>query len=124
MADLGSSHLSSLLESVPGIASVLRSPVADALLRTIRAAAGLAEFSNDDATELIRYAVRRGLVGADEGDRVLAELAEARRAARRPAGKKGARPGARQKSKSAGAKRKPGSRGKTKQPNKGRRGRG
>lgn len=91
MADLGSSHLSSLLESVPGIASVLRSPVADALLRTIRAAAGLTEFSSDDATELIRYAVRRGLVGADEGDRVLAELADARRAARRPAKKASAR---------------------------------
>jgi len=99
MADLGSSHLSSLLESVPGIASVLRSPVADALLRTIRAAAGLIEFSGDDATELIRYAVRRGLVGADEGDRVLAELAEARRASRRPAGKKATRPAARKKAK-------------------------
>lgn len=101
MADLGSSHLSSLLESVPGIASVLRSPVADALLRTIRAAAGLIEFSSDDATELIRYAVRRGLVGADEGDRVLAELAEARRAGKRPAGKKATRPIARKKAKTA-----------------------
>lgn len=107
MADLGSSHLSSLLEAVPGIASVLRSPVADALLRTIRAAAGLADYSEDDATELIRYAVRRGLVGADEGDKVMAELTAARKPARRPAGKKGGRPAvkrkaARPKTKTAG----------------------
>lgn len=98
MADLGSSHLSSLLEAVPGIASVLRSPVADALLRTIRAAAGLTDYSEDDAVELIRYAVRRGLVGADEGDKVLAELTAAKKPARKPAGnrkpagKKGGRP--------------------------------
>lgn len=73
-AELSSPQITSLLESVPGIASVLRSPVADALLRTIRAAAGLADFSSEDATELIRYAVRRGLIGADEGDRVMADL--------------------------------------------------
>jgi polyhydroxyalkanoate synthesis regulator phasin len=99
MADLGSSHLSSLLEAVPGIASVLRSPVADALLRTIRAAAGLADYSADDATELVRYAVRRGLVGADEGDKVLAELTAAKRQIRRPAGKKAPRVTARKSTK-------------------------
>jgi len=31
----------------------------------------------EDAEELIRYAVRRGLIGADEGDRVLAEAQDA-----------------------------------------------
>ncbi len=68
-----------------------------------RAAAGLAPFRPDDALELIRYAVRRGLIGSDEGDRVTAEISGAaqakaakaatRKAAReerkRVAGKKG-----------------------------------
>ena len=61
-------------EALPGIASVLRSPVADALVRAIRAAAGVGEFTLDDAEELVRYAVRRGLIGPDEGDRVLADV--------------------------------------------------
>ncbi len=73
-AELGGSQISSLLEALPGIASVLRSPVADALIRAIRAAAGVGDFSAQDAEELVRYAVRRGLIGADEGDRVLAEV--------------------------------------------------
>src|SRR5213592_3451555 len=72
-AELGGSQISSLLEALPGIASVLRSPVADALVRAIRAAAGIGEFSVEDAEELVRYAVRRGLLGPDEGDRVLAD---------------------------------------------------
>src|SRR2546428_2571568 len=72
-AELGGSQISSLLEALPGIASVLRSPVADALVRAIRAAAGVGEFTLDDAEELVRYAVRRGLIGPDEGDRVLAD---------------------------------------------------
>ena len=72
-AELGGSQISSLLEALPGIASVLRSPVADALVRAIRAAAGIGEFSGEDAEELVRYAVRRGLLGPDEGDRVLAD---------------------------------------------------
>lgn len=76
-ADSSSSQISSLLESLPGIANVLRSPVADALVRTIRAAAGLEAYSLDDAVELVRYAVRRGLIGSDEGDRVIAEIEEA-----------------------------------------------
>lgn len=76
-AELGGSQISSLLETLPGIASVLRSPVADALIRAIRAAAGLGELAPEDAEELVRYAVRRGLIGADEGDRVLAEVQEA-----------------------------------------------
>jgi polyhydroxyalkanoate synthesis regulator phasin len=78
-AELGGSQISSLLEALPGIASVLRSPVADALIKAMRAAAGLAELTPEDAEELVRYAVRRGLIGADEGDRVLAEVQEALR---------------------------------------------
>lgn len=73
-AELGGSQISSLLEALPGIASVLRSPVADALVKAIRAAAGLADFSAEDAEELVRYAVRRGLIGPEEGDRVLADV--------------------------------------------------
>ena len=73
-AELGGSQISTLLEALPGIASVLRSPVADALVRAIRAAAGVGEFGAEDAEELVRYAVRRGLIGADEGDRVMAEV--------------------------------------------------
>ena len=84
-AELGGSQISSLLEALPGIASVLRSPVADALVRAIRAAAGVGEFSVEDAEELIRYAVRRGLVGPDEGDRVLADVQAALKAKRKAA---------------------------------------
>ena len=76
-AELGGSQISSLLETLPGIASVLRSPVADALIKAMRGAAGLSDFEAEDAEELVRYAVRRGLIGADEGDRVLAEVQEA-----------------------------------------------
>lgn len=76
-SELGASQISTLLEALPGIANVLRSPVADALLNVIRSAARLAEFQQADAEELIRYATRRGLVGNDEGERVLAEVKEA-----------------------------------------------
>lgn len=79
MTDLGGSQISTLLETLPGIANVLRSPVADALVNVIRAGARIGEFAVSDAEELIRYAVRRGLVGADEGDRVLAEIQLAQR---------------------------------------------
>ena len=81
-SELGASQISTLLEALPGIANVLRSPVADALLNVIRAAARLAEFELAEAEELIRYATRRGLVGNEEGERVLAEVraAAARRA--------------------------------------------
>src|SRR4029077_17860834 len=86
-AELGGSQISSLLEALPGIASVLRSPVAGALVRAIRGAAGMGEFAVDDAEELIRYAVRRGLIGPEEGDRVLADVQGAlkRRPPRSPA---------------------------------------
>ena len=76
-SELGASQISTLLEALPGIANVLRSPVADALLNVIRAAARIGEFQLADAEELIRYATRRGLVGNDEGDRVLVEVREA-----------------------------------------------
>lgn len=84
MTDLGGSQISTLLETLPGIANVLRSPVADALVNVIRAAARLAEFDAADAEELIRYSTRRGLLGAEEGDRLLADVqaAEQRRADR------------------------------------------
>lgn len=74
MAQLGGPQVSALLETVPGIASVLRSPTADALVRMIRAGAGTGEFRVEDANELIQYAVRRGLVGADEGERLTNEV--------------------------------------------------
>jgi urease accessory protein UreF len=76
-SELGASQISTLLEALPGIANVLRSPVADALLNVIRAGARVGEFQLADAEELIRYATRRGLVGNEEGDRVLAEVREA-----------------------------------------------
>lgn len=79
MTDLGGSQISTLLETLPGIANVLRSPVADALINVIRSAARLSEFAVSDAEELIRYSVRRGLVGNDEGERVLAEVQAAQR---------------------------------------------
>ena len=84
-AELGGSQLSSLLEALPGIASVLRSPVADALVKAIRAAAGIGEFAAEDAEELLRYAVRRGIVGQEECDRVLAEVSAALKGKRKPA---------------------------------------
>ena len=82
VSELGGSQISTLLETLPGIANVLRSPVADALGNVIRAAARLGEFHAQDAEELMRYATRRGLLGQDEGDRLLAEIhaAEQRRA--------------------------------------------
>jgi len=86
-ADLGGSQISALLESVPGIRNVLRSPVADALVNIIRSAAGLRPFALEDVEELIQYAVRRGLINQSEGDQVLGEV-RGSGAARRAAGKK------------------------------------
>ena len=82
VSELGGSQISTLLETLPGIANVLRSPVADALGNIIRAGARLAEFNVQDAEELVRYATRRGLLGQEEGDRLLIEVhaAEQRRA--------------------------------------------
>ena len=98
-AELGGSQLSSLLEALPGIASVLRSPVADALVKAIRAAAGIGDFAVEDAEELVRYAVRRGLIGPDEGDRVLADVHAALKAKRKAA--RGAKAKAKPKKKKA-----------------------
>lgn len=72
--ELSSGAIISILEAVPGIATVLRSPVADAIVNLSRAAAGLIPFNPKDAHELLRYAVRRGLIRSDEGDRVAAEI--------------------------------------------------
>jgi hypothetical protein len=74
VSELGGSQISTLLETLPGIANVLRSPVADALGSIIRAAARVGEFNVADAEELVRYATRRGLLGMEEGDRILAEV--------------------------------------------------
>ncbi len=73
-SELGGSQILTLLETLPGIANVLRSPVADALNNVIRAAARLSDFNPADAEELIRYATRRSLMGQEEGDRLLAEI--------------------------------------------------
>lgn len=74
MSELGSSQITSLLEALPGIANVLRSPVADAMVHLARAAARLEELRVDDAAELLRYAVRRSLLANDEAERVIAEV--------------------------------------------------
>lgn len=73
-AQLGGHQISALLESLPGIASVLRSPVADAIVNMIRAGAGLGDFHESDANELVQYAVRRGLLGFEEGEEVLVAI--------------------------------------------------
>jgi hypothetical protein len=61
------------METLPGIANVLRSPVADAIVNMIRAGVRLRDFQYADADELVKYAIRRNLLGNDEGERVLAE---------------------------------------------------
>jgi hypothetical protein len=84
--EMGGTQMTALLETVPGIASVLRSPVADALVNLMKAAAGLAEFRPEDTRELIQFAVRRGLIGADEGDRLAMDIQEAVQRGVRPKG--------------------------------------
>jgi hypothetical protein len=61
------------MEVLPGIAQVLRSPVADAIVNLIRAACRAREFDLADADEMLNYAVRRNLMAAEERERVLAE---------------------------------------------------
>jgi hypothetical protein len=97
--ELSSGAITNILEAVPGIATVLRSPVADAIVNLSRAGAGLIPFDKKDAHELIRYAVRRGLIRSDEGDRVAAEIDGAPRQprpaappVRKPAPHKASRP--------------------------------
>ena len=73
VTELGGTQISSLMEVLPGIAQVLRSPVADAIVNLIRAACRVREFDLADAEEMLHYAVRRNLMGVDESERVLAE---------------------------------------------------
>ena len=88
-AQLRGQQISALLESLPGIASVLRSPVADAIVNMIRAGAGLGDFHESDANELVQYAVRRGLLGSEEGEELLVAIRGARKKTRRkPSAKK------------------------------------
>jgi len=90
MPGLAGPQITALLESVPGIASVLRSPVADALVNMIRAGARVGEFRPEDAQELVQYATRRGLIGSDEGERVLFDIRGAMRRSAAQAGADGA----------------------------------
>ena len=74
MSELGGAQISSLLEALPGIKSVLRSPVADAMVGTLKAAVGLGEFQQAHAEELVQFATRRSLITEAEGEKLLAEL--------------------------------------------------
>lgn len=74
MAELGGSQISSLMETLPGIAQVLRSPVADAIVHLSRASVRLEEFDSKHSEELLNYAVRRSLMTEDEAERVLTEV--------------------------------------------------
>jgi hypothetical protein len=95
--ELGGAQISSLLETLPGIAQVLRSPVADAFSALIRQASRHQDFTIESAEEVLRYSVRRNLMSQDESDQILAELREGaqrkadraadRAEARKPAGK-------------------------------------
>ena len=76
VTELGGSQITSLMEVLPGIAQVLRSPVADAIVNLIRAACRFRDFDLADAEELLHYAVRRNLMSADESERVLGEARE------------------------------------------------
>lgn len=88
-AQLRGQQISALLESLPGIASVLRSPVADAIVNMIRAGAGLGDFHESDANELVQYAVRRGLLGSEEGEELLVAIRGAgKKTRRKPSAKK------------------------------------
>ena len=93
--ELGGSQISALLESVPGIVHVLRSPVADALVGMIRAGAGIEPIRHEHVDELIQYAVRRGLIPNSEGEELLAEVRAAvpARRSRKRAGQAPARRG-------------------------------
>jgi len=72
--ELTSTTITNILEAVPGIKNVLRSPAADAMVNLAKAAAGIGAFDIKDARELLRFAFRRGLINNEEHDRVLAEV--------------------------------------------------
>lgn len=94
--ELGGAQISSLMETLPGIAQVLRSPVADAFVSLIRQSARHPDFQVADAEEVLRYAVRRNLMSQDESDRIVAEVREGvqRRAERAADRAEAKRPGA------------------------------
>lgn len=77
VTDLGGSQISSLVETLPGIALVLRSPVANAFVHLIRASARQDEFLISHAEEVMKYAVRRNLIDQEESERVIAEARDA-----------------------------------------------
>jgi hypothetical protein len=76
VTELAAPQISSLMEALPGIAAVLRSPVANAMVALSRSAAGLEEFHLAHAEELLRFGVRRNLLTPEEVDKVLDELRE------------------------------------------------
>jgi len=92
VTDLAGTQITSLLETLPGIARVLRSPVADAFIGLIRAGTGQADFALADADEVLKYAVRRNLLAAEESERILAEASQAVAARGAAARAKAARP--------------------------------
>jgi hypothetical protein len=73
VTELGGTQITSLMEVLPGIAQVLRSPVADAIVSLIRNASRVPQFDVGAADEILKFAVRRNLMGIDESERVLAE---------------------------------------------------
>jgi hypothetical protein len=75
--ELGGTQVSSLMETLPGIANVLRSPVADALAGVIRAAIRAIDLKTSDVEELMKYATRRGLMVDDEASKLIAEVVAA-----------------------------------------------
>ncbi len=74
VTELAAPQISSLMEALPGIAAVLRNPVANAMVAMSRAAAGLEEFELTDAEELLHFGVRRNLLTPEEVDAVLIDL--------------------------------------------------
>jgi hypothetical protein len=72
--ELTSTTITNILEAVPGIKTVLRSPAADAMVNLTRAAAGVGPFEMKDARELMRFAFRRGLINNEEHDHVLTDV--------------------------------------------------
>ena len=100
--ELSSTTITNILEAVPGIKTVLRSPAADAMVNLTRVAAGIGNLDLKDARELMRFAFRRGLINNEEHDHVLADVEGASRARHdRLAARKAARDGKRKKPKTA-----------------------
>jgi len=74
VTELGGTQITSLMEVLPGIAQVLRSPVADAIVSLIRTASKVPQFELSAADEILKFAVRRNLMATEESERVLAEV--------------------------------------------------